>query len=165
MLLLQQECRSQSVSAGIMSSPRHSGAFVGLTSKSGNNSAIRVYADISNVISGKFREPDLLADYHILLNVIEKQVNDGLALKFNAGPGVFAGYTVSDVYTSAVGGLSGIASLDFKFKVPVWISLSFTCQLGFKISPDSNREEHTVELYRNGLARSWIPALTIAYSF
>lgn len=165
MILLQQESWAQNISAGIMSSPRHSGLSVGLTSKNGNSSAIRVYADLSNVISGKFKEPDLLADYHLLFNVLEKKVNDELSLEFNAGPGAFAGYSVSSAYTSAIGGLSGIASLDFKFNIPVCISLSFTCELGFKISPDSNRSEHTLELYSNGLVRAWIPELTIAYSF
>lgn len=166
MFLLQQEyCRAQNVDVGIISSPRHSGVLLGLTSKNDNYSAIRIYTDLSNVISGKYKEPDLLADYHILLNVFEKKVNDEFSLALNAGPGVFAGYVVSNACRSAVGGLSGIASLDFKFKVPIRISLSFSCELGFNISPQNNRSEHTVQLYRNGLTRSWIPELTIAYSF
>lgn len=148
-----------------MSSPRHSGVVLGLTSKNDNYSAIRIYTDLSNVISGKYKEPDLLADYHILLSIFDKKLNDELALEFNAGPGVFAGYVVSDTCRSAVGGLSGIASFDFKFKAPIRISLSFSCELGFNISPNNNRNEHTVQLYRNGLARSWIPELTMSYSF
>lgn len=135
-----------------------------LSGKNDTESVIRAFTDLSNVISGKLNEPDVLADYHVMFKVFEKQVNDEFSIGFSAGPGAFAGYVVTKSSKCAVGGLSGIASLDFGFNVPITVSLGLSCELGFCISP-GYRDDYTLKLYKYGLSRSWIPELTIAYSF
>lgn len=148
-----------------MSSPKTIGLCTRFLMKKGNISVIRASADIMDTIDGGEQYPGGKFDYHILYRLKERRINDLVMLSFNAGPGVAVGY-VNDFHKKKglMSGLSGLASLDFIFSVPVVISISLSGIVGCHLSV-RDRYDSTMTLYRNGMTLACLPEVSIRYRF
>lgn len=161
LLLAADVLSAQNAELGVVSSPAKAGISARFTGDSGNISEVRLYAEVCDIIRGKYSWPGIRADWHLLFPVATFSGSSTTEISFNAGPGVTAGY-VRDRKEEAgvIAGLSGMASLDFRFNVPVTLSLSLSAVCGFHLKSGT-----TMRFYRNGIYRAWIPALTIKYNF
>lgn len=129
-----------------------------------NISLLRVYADLYKVLDGHCTSPGYKADYHILFPLFDRKCKEDISYRITAGPGAAAGYA-RDTGKSCgiVAGVSAMASMDFSlrsFSVSLGFSAVLGCHLGF-----ATRHENTLEWYKNGLTKAWIPEITIKYRF
>ncbi|MGM9738505.1 MAG: hypothetical protein ACI3ZT_08870 [Candidatus Cryptobacteroides sp.] len=156
--------RSRNPEVGIVSSPRSAGIAVQMESRYENISVLRIYADLYKVLDGHYSSPGYKADYHILFPLFDRKCKDDISYRITAGPGAAAGYA-RDAGKSCgvVAGVSAMASMDFSlrsFSVSLGFSAVLGCHLGF-----ATRHENTLEWYKNGLTKAWIPEITIKYRF
>lgn len=147
---------------GVLSSPKNVGFSLRHTSRKQNLSVINLSADILDVIGHKHDNAGIKCDYALLLPLTDGNIGEETSFSVMAGPGATIGY-VADHGTSKghMCGLLGSICIDFAFKVPVHISLSVNTTLGCHIT----KEGKTLEFYKNGIYRSWIPEITIYYRF
>lgn len=158
-------CRAQNVEMGILSSPRHAGLTARFSFKSGTPSILRAYADLHGVLDGKYSQPGYKTDYHVMFPFFSSSFRDGTVLEIAAGPGAMAGYARDrSAGRGAVFGLSALLSADFRFNVPIVISLGVSASIGGHVIFD-DRFGGTMKFYRNGIYDAWIPELSIRYRF
>ena len=166
LFLAEEKLPAQNAELGVVSSPAVSGVSARFSGKGGNVSDVRLCAEVCDVIRGKHSWPGIRADWHLLFNILSVKSFSGIReMGLNAGPGIAAGYVLDrNANRGPMAGLSGQASLDFLFNVPVTISLGMSAVCGFHISGEDGSGT-TIMFYRNGICRAWIPALTIRYRF
>ena len=150
-ILVRQNCVAQKVEMGILSSPKHVGITSVFNSKSGTSSILRLYADMYGVLDGMYSSPGYIADYHALFPINSKTLDSGACLDLRAGPGAMAGCAYD-------------RNVDFKFNVPVVISLGFSGTLGCHVVVN-NDFGGTLRIYKNGVYDAWKPELSIRYRF
>lgn len=117
------------------------------------------------VLDGKYSSPGYIADYYALFPISSKTLDSGACLDFRAGPGAMAGCAYDrNAGRGIIAGLSAILSVDFKFNVPVVISLGFSGTLGCHVVVN-NDFGGTLKVYKNGVYDAWKPELSIRYRF
>ncbi len=150
---------------GILSSPRHAGLTARFSFRSGTPSILRAYTDLYGVLDGKYSQPGYKVDYYIMFPFFSSSFKDGTVLEIAAGPGAMAGYARDrSACSGSVFGLSALLSAEFRFNVPIVISLGFSASLGGHVIFD-DRFGGTMKFYRNGMYDAWIPELSIRYRF
>ena len=154
--------RGQRIEAGVKSSAKSFGAALDIRGQS--TSRFEICADLYKVIDGTFSSPGYRAGYQISFPLICKDLSESCTFRFEAGPGMTAGFVRDgDKDRGLLGGVSGIAVIDLIFN-KLTISCSATAILGFHLNYH-NSEFGTLELYRNGLKYAGIPEITIKYRF
>ncbi|MGN0189145.1 MAG: hypothetical protein ACI395_06480 [Candidatus Cryptobacteroides sp.] len=100
-------------------------------------------------------------NYNYVLRSWKSESGEGV---FYAGPGLKAGYMSDRREEAGVTlGLVGNVGFDFKFKIPVVISVSVKPVLGLNLRGEDN--SFSLGLYRNGLIFGLLPEVGIKYSF
>ena len=164
LLLAPLRATGQRAELGIISSPRSAGIALLLSGKSGNRSLIRTYVDLYKVMDGTCEVPGYKVDYHILYQVYDRSFSDDFALILSAGPGAVAGYVRDKGKERGLGlGLSGAFIMSMEFR-SVKLSAGISAVLGCHVS-SSRLHDRTLDFYQNGVYQSYIPEITISYSF
>ena len=155
--------RGQRIEAGVKSSAKSFGAALNIRGRQ-STSRFEICADLYKVIDGTFSSPGYRAGYQISFPLICKDLSESCTFRFEAGPGMTAGFVRDgDKDRGLLGGVSGIAVIDLIFN-KLTISCSATAILGFHLNYH-NSEFGTLELYRNGLKYAGIPEIAIKYRF
>lgn len=84
-------------------------------------------------------------------------------LSLYAGPGFTAGFVREGQDFGFMAGLTGEAGLEYRFRVPVILSVSFAPVIGLFLHKDENQAK--LDSYMNGLRYSYYPRVGIRYSF
>ena len=99
--------------------------------------------------------------YNYVLKHWESESGEGT---FHAGPGVKAGYMTDRKGQAGMTlGLMGCVGLDFRFHLPVTLSVSVKPVLGLHLRNDDGN--FSLGLYRNGLIFGLLPEVGVKYSF
>ena len=161
--LIPQMIYGQKVEAGFLTSAKSFGAVLAIKGRQ-TTSRMEICTDLYKVIDGTYSSPGYSVGYQMSFPLIDKELDNDVRFAFEAGPGMTAGY-VRD-WKKGIGimaGLSGIAVIDMMFR-KVTISFSATAILGFHL--DGRKSDNmTLDLYRNGLSRAWMPEISLKYRF
>ena len=99
--------------------------------------------------------------YNYVLRSWKSEAGEGV---FYAGPGLKAGYISDRKENSGLTlGLIGNLGFDFRFKLPVTLSVAIKPVLGLYLRGEDNN--FSLGLYRNGLILGLTPEIGIKYSF
>lgn len=123
---------------------------------------IRAGIDFDGILEGNTMYPGARfgLGYHFVF--LERQFASG-DLSLYAGPGFTAGFVREDKAFGFMAGLTGEAGMEYRFKVPVILSLSFAPVVGLFLHKDESQT--TLDSYMNGLRYSYYPRVGIRYSF
>ncbi len=121
--------------------------------------------DMTNVISGRNLYPGGSAGILYLFEFASVTGTSGETLGFVAGPGFNAGYVrnLAGEY-GIMASLSGCIGLEYRFLVPVSLSLTFEPDLGIHLNKD-RFGNIDMDLYMPGLIFAFMPHVGIRYMF
>lgn len=152
-------------SAGLYNSVKGFGPAVEFQLKSGSYCDICIIADTYDVFFNEVRQPGIRGSFYYNTNLIkwEQRFCD---IELFAGPGVFAGYgrdasrEPGFYFTlNANGGFRFVLRPDITFIV------SLELGLGLHLGHDNLQSYNKLHLYKYGILNSWMPQLTVLYTF
>ena len=173
-VLLSISSYAQGPYLGVFNSLKGIGAALELPAKDSSEfNSFALYAEIFGIPTGRCSEPGVKFNWshNFILWDTEK---DSTVYSIYAGPGISCGYMrdfelgkrkdKSLVLTKKPGvmtALSGTGGARFSFSGRIALDLSFTLDLGIFVRRDEALNNFDLNLYRNGLAQSLYPQLSI----
>lgn len=173
-VLLSISSYAQGPYLGVFNSLKGIGAALELPAKDPSEfNSFALYAEIFGIPTGRCSEPGVKFNWshNFILWNTEK---DSTVYSIYAGPGISCGYMrdfelgkrkdKSLVLTKKPGvmtALSGTGGARFSFSGRIALDLSFTLDLGIFVRRDEALNNFDLNLYRNGLAQSLYPQLSI----
>lgn len=119
--------------------------------------------DFEGILGGDALYPGIRAGFTYNFIFFSHTFDSG-TLSTYAGIGFAAGYLRDrDMSTGPMAGLQGKIGLEYRFHVPVILSLDFSPVLGLHL--DSREMNSSLNMYMGGLLRAYYPRLGIRYCF
>lgn len=123
---------------------------------------IRAGIDFDGILEGYTMFPGARLGVGYDFVFLERRYPSG-DLSLYAGPGFTAGFVREGRDFGFMAGLTGEAGVEYRFRVPVILSLSFAPVVGLFLHKDGNQTK--LDSYMNGLRYSYYPRVGIKYSF